>query len=313
MLLTGLNLFRDGNSFRTSTNDFRQILKNLTIVILVLAALSAAADTEPSNKVAPIRVEGSFVIAAICKDGIIVASDSRGTLKDKQGRRIAYYDVNQKIFPVGRELIADTGYASLNDPKLSFLSALMSRFARDPLSRVDVDRLPASYFNYIQTELPPAGATSARLQTLVFAGYSKGSPELCIYDGELDRSTKCRYSGYVSSPHQGIRGLENVSSLSFQQAADVMRNTIEDYAAAVQPGSVGGPVIIRTITSADSQWFNAPLDWPTWETFTDLANDYKAQRISFHLMPGITESQLDALIDDGVAWAHFEQTSNSES
>ena len=280
---------------------------------LLLIGCFTAGATGEQRDLAPIRVKGSFVIAAICKDGIIVASDSRGTLKDKQGHRIAYYDTNQKIFPMGNSLIADTGYASLNDPKVSFLSALMSRFATHSLSHVDVEELANSYFKYASLVLPATGAESAKIQTLVFAGYQKGRPLLCIYMGETTRSTKCRSGGYVSSPRQSIVGLEKVSSLSFQQAASVMEKTIDDYAAAVQPGSVGGPVVTRIITRSTSQWFGQVPNWPTWDSFTDLARDYKAGRVWFRLMPGVQKTQLDALVEDGAMWARAgrsEQTSS---
>jgi len=282
----------------------------LALILLCTALSGAAAPTEPVGP-APIRIKGSFVIAVICRDGIIVASDSRGTLKDRGGRRIAYYDLDQKIFPIGNKLIADTGYASLNDPKLSFLPALMSRFAKSPLSHVDVDQLPAAYFKYASAVLPPAGAESAKLQTLIFAGFKKNGPLVCIYRGESSRTTKCHSAGYLSSPGQQIVGLKKASSLSFQSAAHFMQQTIDDYATAVQPGSVGGPVVARTIAPSSSQWFEKPPRWPNWETFSDLANDYKADRVRFQLMPGISKTQLDTLIEDGVTWAQVGRTSNS--
>lgn len=262
-----------------------------------------ASTVKHGNVNAPIRVKGSFVIAAICKDGIIVASDSRGTLKDRQGKRLAYYDINQKIFPFGNKLIADTGYASLNDPKVSFLSALMSRFADSPLSQVDVGQLPASYFKFAAATLPPAGAESAKVQTLVFAGFQKSKATLCIYLGESNRTVHCSSSGYLSSPRQHILGLENVRSMSFAEAAHTMQKTIDDYAAAVQPGFVGGPVVFRTITPFSSKWFGTHPDWPNWGSFADLAGDYERNRVPFHLMPGIVKGQLDALINEGAAWA----------
>lgn len=273
------------------------------LILIALSACSADAVTTEQNDSTPIRIKGSFVIAAICKDGIIVASDSRGTLKDKNGRRIAYYDNNQKIFPMGNKVVADTGYASLNDPKISFLSALMSRFASNPLSRAEVDQLANAYFKYASLVLLGAAAESAKVQTLVFAGYENGRPMLCIYQGEANRATTCRSEGYVSSPRQPIAGLEKVSSLSFGEAAKVIEKAIEDYASAVQPGPVGGPVVVRTITRSHSQWFSIPPDWPTWVSFADLASDYKAGRISFRLMPGIEKTELDALIQDGDTWA----------
>lgn len=281
------------------------------VSLLLLSTVLFTVAHATSKVLQPLRIKGSFVIAAICKDGILVASDSRGMLKDTQGHRIAYYDINQKIFPIANKLIADTGYASLNDPKLSFLSALMSRFSRSPLSRVDVDQLPNSYFKYASIVLPKAGAESAKLQTLVFAGYENNRPTLCIYEGESNHTVNCLNSGYVSSPHQRIFELQNVGSLSFAEAAQIMRQTIDDYAAAVQPGSVGGPVVIRAITASGSKWFETPPTWPKWEAFTDLAEDYRNNRVSFHLMPGIRKEQLDKVIDDGAIWARSSQAATA--
>src|SRR5438045_8673685 len=99
-----------------------------TMVFFFSCCFTASASANRKPSAAPLRIKGSFVIAAICRDGIIVASDSRGTFKDSSGRRLAYYDVNQKIFPFGDNLVADTGYASLNDQHTSFLSALMASF-----------------------------------------------------------------------------------------------------------------------------------------------------------------------------------------
>jgi hypothetical protein len=279
----------------------------LTVLVGAVTTISFAGDSVPP---APVRVKGSFVIAAICKDGIIVASDSRGMLKDRRGRRLAYYDTNQKIFPIGDKLIADTGYASLNDPDISFLAALMIRFANHPYSRVEVDQLPNSYFSFAASLLPSAGAESAKLQTLVFAGFTRNKPKLCIYHGESGRTLGCSSAGYVSSPGGRISGLQNVQNMSFSEAAQVMGKTIDDYAAAVQPGLVGGPVVIRTITHSGSQWFGSHPDWPTWSSFTDLADDFKANHVSFQLMPGVVKAQLDALIREGDAWARAGHVAN---
>jgi 20S proteasome alpha/beta subunit len=304
------NLISQRLSLGMVPSDLRKSLRIFLSFILLCTARSGAATSSEPVKPVPIHVKGSFVIAAICKDGIIVASDSRGMLKDREGRRIAYYDINQKIFPVGNKLIADTGYASLDDPKLSFLSALMFRFAKSPLARVQIDQLPNSYFKYTSAVLPATGATSARVQTLIFAGFKKNRPLLCLYQGESNRTTKCRSSGYISSPRQQIVGLRKVPSLSFQEAAHLMQQAIEDYAAAVQPGSVGGPVVVRTITPSSSAWLDKPPCWPSWETFGDLAKDYKTDRVLFQLMPGVNKAQLDILIEGGAAWAGVGQNSN---
>ncbi len=276
--------------------------------VFLCLALFPSLMAATSASVPPLRIKGSFVIAAICKDGIIVASDSRGTLKNHQGRRIAYYDVNQKIFPIGKSIIADTGYASLNDPKISFLSALMSDFASNLRAHTGVEQLPISYFRYVNATLPANGADSAKVQTLMFAGYEASRPVLCIYKGESSRKMICRSSGYFASPNVEVAGLERVSDLSFGQAARIMRRAISDYAAAINPGPVGGPVVVRVITPLRAEWFGAHPSWPNWSSFDDLAKDYQASRVRFHLLPGATKADLDALVDEGAAWARLGRT-----
>lgn len=275
--------------------------------LVSLGALGAPLSATPAPPV-PVRIKGSFVIAAICKDGIIVASDSRGTLKNSQGHRIAYYDVNQKIFPIGNSVIADTGYASLNDPKVSFLSALMSDFASSPRSRTRLEQLPSSYFTYVNAALPADGADSAKVQTLMFAGYDRGKPLLCIYKGESNRKMACRSSGYFASPNIEIVGLKGVASLSFDRAARVMRRAINNYAASISPGPVGGPVVVRVITPSRSKWWGSHPHWPDWGSFDDLARDYQSSQVRFHLLPGATKSDLDTLVAEGAAWARLGRT-----
>ena len=279
----------------------------------VIGSLVVGAVAQKSGQLPPVRVKGSFVIAAICRDGIIVASDSRGMLKDRSGKRIGYYDTNQKIYPMRDKLIADTGYASLSDPKISFLSALMSRFAKSDSSRVEVDQLPASYFRYSSDVLSNAGADSAKVQTLFFAGFKARKPEICVYQGQSNHAVHCTFQGYLSSPSQHIDELQNLKSMSFSQAAAVMRKTIEDYAAAVRPGLVGGPVVIRTLTPSGSEWFGSHPDWPEWDSFSDLEKDYDSGRVPFELMPGVAKTELDSLIVEGAAWARFGRSQDHES
>ena len=188
----------------------------------------------------------------------------------------------------------------------------MAEFAQSPRSHIDVDRLPDSYFDYVDRELSAQAAKSAKVQTLVFAGFKQTEPTLCVYRGENSNKTvKCRSSGYLTSPQGHITGLEKVGALSFEQAAKVMQKEIDGYAAAVQPGLVGGPVVIRVITPSASAWLGQPPQWPRWKSFSDLAGDYQTGLVPFHLMPGANKAELDTLISQGAAWAHLQHSASS--
>ncbi len=84
-----------------------------------------------------------------------------------------------------------------------------------------------------------------------------------------------------------------------------MRQAINGYAALISPGPVGGPVVVRVITSSRSEWWGSHPHWPDWSSFDDLARDYQASRVRFHLLPGATKSDLDALVEEGAVWSRF--------
>jgi hypothetical protein len=149
------------------------------------------------NGAAPLRAHGSFMLAAICRDGIVVATDSRSTLKDSHGKAIAYFDSSPKIFSVRVFTIAYTGHALLNDPKLSWLSAFVEEFARSRESDVPLEQLLPSLITFAEKRLSPEGRLSARQQTFISAGYAHGAPRLCYYQGQSDGSYGCISSGYL--------------------------------------------------------------------------------------------------------------------
>lgn len=99
----------------------------LVVFLLLTMRISTGSVTIPPGV---LSVKGSFLIAAICKDGIVLASDSRGNIFDRSDRDetpIAYFDANQKIFPVGRHAIADTGQGLILNV---FFSAIVRSSAR---------------------------------------------------------------------------------------------------------------------------------------------------------------------------------------
>ncbi len=49
----------------------------------------------------------------------------------------------------------------------------MSDFASSPRSHTRLEQLPSSYFTYVNATLPADGADSAKVQTLMFAGYDR--------------------------------------------------------------------------------------------------------------------------------------------
>jgi hypothetical protein len=72
----------------------RLVARPVLLALLVLhTARGATTQFFP-----PMVAHGSFAMVIICKDGIVVATDSRGTIENSRGGRLGYYDDVQKLF-----------------------------------------------------------------------------------------------------------------------------------------------------------------------------------------------------------------------
>jgi len=60
------------------------------------------------------NIKGSYFIAAICKDGIVIGADTRGAVLDSLSRPYGYFDSVQKVFALKSTILAEAGYISLH-------------------------------------------------------------------------------------------------------------------------------------------------------------------------------------------------------
>jgi hypothetical protein len=157
-------------------------------------------------------VRGSFVSAVICRDGVVMASDSRAVVfsrGDKARTPIAYFDTQQKIFPIGLNAIGETGQGSILN---IFVSALIGDFMRRvPASvNLDVDQLLPAFLKYSESRLPPEALAEVREQTLFSAGRIGTSPAICYFrEGEPRSTFACvKDSGLIQSAPTLLSGRE---------------------------------------------------------------------------------------------------------
>ncbi|MGA8618866.1 MAG: hypothetical protein WB660_10180 [Candidatus Sulfotelmatobacter sp.] len=76
----------------------------LLAVLVLYTARGATTQLSPS-----MVVHGSFAVVIICKDGIVVAADSRGTIQNSRGKKLGYYNDVQKVFVLNHNVLAYTG------------------------------------------------------------------------------------------------------------------------------------------------------------------------------------------------------------
>ena len=246
-----------------------------------------------------VGVRGSFVLTAICKDGIIVASESRANIfdtADKQQSPIAYYDTIQKVFPLGANALAETGQGLILG---RFVSAIVQDFSKGTTTPLLVDNLLPSFLEYCRRAYPTQAVAQIRRQKMFAAGYKQGIPTLCYFNEDQPSGPfGCiQGSGFIgSAPTLLTEYSAKLSSMSAGEAAALSEKAILEYARQDNRWkTMGGPISILLVTPFGSEWLKNPPAPQKWQSTQDMITAYRAGDFVLQLIPPATKKQLEEL------------------
>lgn len=255
-----------------------------------------------STGAAPIYAGGSFVIAAVCKDGILIAAESRNTIKNLNGKDLAYYDGVQKVFPVGRSAIAYTGSGFIQN--LDF-GALVSAFNASITIDIPLKELLPRFINFCDSVLPVEARKQVRSQSLIAAGYIDGQPGACYYNEKQTEGPKTACNlGLVSSDTTILDEYkQQLRSMNYIQLAKLINKAIPDYARRTGALDIGGPIYIFGIFNDYSRWVDTSPGERQWNNLHEFAAAYRKGAINLHLLPGAAKDEVEELIRHGETWS----------
>jgi len=276
--------------------------RSTTIILLVLLlfapTIRAFAET-PQSQTQKLGLTGSFVISAICKDGIIIASDSRGNIFDKtdmQQNPIAYFDTVQKVFPIGPNAIAQTGRGLIFNV---FFPAIIKNFAATG-SNTQVDKLLPAFIDYCKRQYPYEFVEEIRRQKLFAAGYINNSATICYFNEEQPegRFGCIKGSGLIeSAPTLFSKYKTKFASMPFKQAAASAKKAIQAYAKEGNRWkTIGGRISVLLITKTSTRWIENEPPLQRWTYLQEFANEYFQGKVDIHLIPPATKQELDNLM-----------------
>src|SRR5215468_8134081 len=127
---------------------------------------------------------GTFIGAVICSDGIVVASDSRATFMDGQGKAFAYLDGMPKIYVDRGAAVAFSGMTSLDGELLSSFVARNHYLLAPPVN----DILSGFLLNmpFVTNDV-----------AMISAGFLDETPMICV-KSPVDPQT-CSNSGFIAT------------------------------------------------------------------------------------------------------------------
>jgi len=127
---------------------------------------------------------GTLIASFICKNGIVVSSDSRTVLYTKR-KVVAYFEETSKIFEIGNFLMAVAGQYTFDTTSVRNLVKGFS--ASNSLLNTDLYSIHDSLLSYARRRLPTSDYFLLYSNQFIIAGYDQNIPTILYYDGRLHR------------------------------------------------------------------------------------------------------------------------------
>jgi 20S proteasome alpha/beta subunit len=243
-----------------------------------------------------IGVKGSFMIAAIGKDGIIVATETRGNifdLRDEKETPIGYYDGVQKEFIIGSTVLANTGKGAIGNV---FFSAVINEFKAKLIVYPPVDAFFNVFKEFYNSCMPKKFQDQIESNLMLVAGFKEGKPMICYFQNS---AVGCIESeGYVESDTT-IFADKYTKNLSCDLLAELAKDAIKKYSERKENWkTIGGDVCIIKITKAEGPSWLKKIDFRKWVYTTDLIKDYNAGKVNINLIVPFKKEDLEKVFND---------------
>jgi hypothetical protein len=256
-------------------------LNHFAPVIFLLFCLHCGGDDSTRNKeFFRIKLSGSYYIGAICKDGIIVGADSRGTFLDGNNNVMAYFDTVQKVFALKRCIVSVAGLIAVGD---RFVSDYLTEFEKTLPDSITPSEILSKLEFFFRTKYPDNISEFGQLH-IVSYGFSKSDPVICAMDlrqcvlgsgvatGDSLTLFSSKYDAEFCRKHTCI------------EIAPLIEREIKKYAINQRiPFKVGGPImIVQVRLNGKISWMRNKPKRPNWRTINDFISEYQKGRIEIH-------------------------------
>jgi len=227
---------------------------------------------------------GSYHLGAICKDGIVIGTDSRGNLFYNAEKPLAYFDTVQKVFAIKHCILSIVGLIGIQN---KFLWSYLEEFKSTIPDDIAPTQLLQQLYNFVKEKYPTAFKDYIKLH-MICAGYVNGVALMCAVNGE---SGNC-------AENKGIARGDTLSLFSLDKkytdqyclnrsCAEVgheIEKAILDYPKRHHcHDKIGGPVMLLMVSKTGTvKWLKGRPPAIRWKTIDDFWSDFKRKKVTIH-------------------------------
>ena len=217
-------------------------------------------------------LSGTIIIAAICEDGILFASDSRSAflLNKKLSNRVyAYFDNTQKLFKIGKYLIGVSGRSMLNK---TFFNNLVGEFNISHNTNAGIAKTFTEFFDFLKTEKHLTDSIIFSKNDYIIAGYETNESIVLAQHSSEKMSQK--NIGRMIHSHPDFREYVKISrniKLTCKNVAPILEAAINKYATDKNDYQIGGPLDIIQIKPDNTHEVIKSFSPNNFKTYKEMA------------------------------------------
>ena len=274
-------------------------LKNIIMILLFISTFVNqlhAKYIEREN----FLFHGTIIVAAICEDGILFASDSRSSFilnKENSNKVYAYFENDKKIFEIGNYLIASSGISMLNN---KFFRDIVSEYNFAYPQKEDIETTFNNFLDYLKTEQNVHDSVLEE-NDIIIAGYENSKPKI-IAQSKGRRLSQVNVAHMIHSDTElprFVRFSQGIK-LTCRNLAPAMEKAIYALAEYRNDNKFGGPLEFVQIATSNKHVTIKTFEANNFKTYKDLANAILDGKIEVKYVFPFSEELLKQTLNEGI-------------
>ena len=245
-----------------------------------------------------LRIDGTLIIMAVGKDGIIIAADSRTDITKnalEDTLPLAYFDSTEKITALRHYAVAITGMPATN---MVDLAERLEEFDSANAQPLPLTQYINAFYRYLYSQIPRSDFLAFRDTYIIFTGYDNDLPRIVITkiseDGMGFRSIESKdstVSSWNASPY-----FKYAKGLSCYKLGKMAEKSIYAFAKENhRQNKIGGPISILKINpDGTKEWIQNDFSKHI-QTQWDMLKLYKLHRLKITYLQAGAERIVDSM------------------
>ena len=274
-------------------------LKSLIMTFILVPLLNSTSNCEDYDNQGYLY-HGTVIVASVCEDGILFASDSRSsfTLNEKYSNQVyAYFDNDKKIFEIGKFLIAFSGISMLNK---KFMKDIVAEFNAKYPRNYDIETTLNKFIDYLKDEQRVPDSTLSENQ-IIIAGYEDSKPKIVAQNkGSKMYQEKIGYMIHSDTELPRFLNLSRDVKLTCKNLSPFMEKGIYSLAQYRNDNKVGGPLEIIQITPTNDHINLKSFKENVFKNYREMAEAILNDKIEVKYIFPISEELLKKTLKEGI-------------